>query len=540
MKKATHTGLLLYIIFQISGSLYGIGEKTVILGASAGWNSLESRIRITELSLVRPNPVLALSSERTADDPSLDMALSFDEERPELFTDRIGHYTVSADPTLGAVNHRWARTGAGAALFSGNSAADSPLGAGHKNLGSEGPLVIVPRNGDALLSSNRHFKDFSIEFWLYPANMENGEQILSWISSERTTQGNTFQRIQCVAARNRLLWTFLDFFSAPGGGGQRDFSVSGSPVPLKKWSHHLIRFDSDTGLLEYLVDGRLEGVLYATSSGREGGEVYNPAVGEDGVLVLGPRFAGLMDEFRIYSRCLEGPLLNKYPPQGGRIETRPIDLGEVNSRILMVEASGGRTSNPGGVIQNEYAGAGNFRFSDDSAIQFFIRTADSPYHWTGADSEWRPFEPGIELPENIRGRFVQFAAVFYPSGDGETSPYLDEIRINYQQDTLPAPPSLVTVIAGDGGVDLSWKASPDGDVSGYLVYYGVSGGEYFGDDAILGRSPIDVGKRSSVHIDGLKNGVLYYFAVAAYDRMDPSNAGEFSREVSARPLRMIE
>ncbi|MDR2028000.1 MAG: hypothetical protein LBP93_00530 [Treponema sp.] len=527
------------MVFQISGSLHGIGEKTLVLGASAGWNSLESRIRVSEVPLLRPHPVLALSSARAADDPSLDMALSFDEDRPELFTDRTGHYTVLADPALGAVNYRRARTGAGAALFSGNTTAESPFGTGNKNLGSEGPLIIVPRSREALLFSNRHFKDFSIEFWLYPANMENGEQILSWISSGQNPQGNnTFQRIQCVAAKNRLLWTFLDFFSDPQGAGQKTFSISGSPVLLKTWSHHLIRFDSDTGLLEYLVNGRLEGVLYVTSSGREGGEVYNPTVGAGGVLILGPRFSGLMDEFRVYSRCVEGPLLNKYPPQGGRIETRPIDLGETNSRVLMVEAAGGRTSNPGGILQNEYTGAGNFRFSDNSAIQFFIRAADSPYQWTG--SEWRPFEPGAALPESIRGRFVQFAAVFYPSGDGETSPYLDEIRIQYQPDTLPLPPSAITAVAGDGGVDLSWKASPDGDVSGYLVYYGVSGGEYFGDGAILGKSPIDAGKRTSIRIDGLKNGVLYYFAVAAYDRMDPAHAGEFSREVSARPLRMIE
>jgi hypothetical protein len=554
MKKATLTGLVLYIFFQISGSLYGIGdpyttvgnshevgEKLLVLGASRGWDSLESRIRVSEVPSIRPNPVLALSSARTADDPSLDMALSFDEDRPGLFTDRIGHYAVSAAPGLGAANHRWARTGAGAALFSGNSTPDSPFGAGDRSLGLEGPLVVVPRSGDALLFSGRQFKDFSIEFWLYPANMENGEQILSWTSSGQTARGDkVFQRIQCVASKNRLLWTFLSFFSPPGGGGQTTFSISGSPVLLKVWSHHLIRFDSDTGLLEYLVNGRLEGLLYITSSGREGGEVYNPFAGREGVLVLGPRFTGLMDEFRVYSRYLETPLLNRYPAQGGRVETRPIDLGEANSRVFMIEALGGRTSNPGGILQNEYAGGGKFRFADDSAIQFFLRIADSPYRWTGADEEWRPFEPGTALGENVRGRFIQVAAVFYPSGDGETSPYLDELRIRYQEDNPPLPPSLLTAIAGDGGVDLSWKASPDSDVSGYLVYYGLSRGEYFGDDAALGRSPINVGKRNSVHIDGLKNGVLYYFAVAAYDRTDPSKAGDFSREVSARPLRMVE
>ena len=90
-------------------------------------------------------------------------------------------------------------------------------------------------------------------------------------------------------------------------------------------------------------------------------------------------------------------------------------------------------------------------------------------------------------------------------------------------------------------MDLYWKASADDDLTGYLVYYGISQGEYFGDNDILepsrGFSPIDVGKRTSIRIEGLKNGTLYYFVVAAYRNGNPPKPGEFSRETSARPLR---
>jgi hypothetical protein len=190
-------------------------------------------------------------------------------------------------------------------------------------------------------------------------------------------------------------------------------------------------------------------------------------------------------------------------------------------------------------MQNEYAGSGRFRFANNSMVQFFIRAADTPYQW-GSGEGWKPFEPGTDLSETIRGRYVQLAAAFYPSGDGEAAPYLDELRILYRRDDPPLPPSMVTVIPADGAAELSWRASPDPDVSGYLVYFGTSAGEYFGESAILGVSPINAGNKTSIRIDGLKNGVLYYFAVAAYDRMNPANAGIFSREVSARPLRMIE
>jgi hypothetical protein len=539
MRKATVIIIITGIFLYIAGVAYGIGESTLVLGAGSSWNSVDKRAGIAEFSAIRTNPVLTLSSARPGDDPHLDMALSFDEGRPDLFIDKTGHYQVSASAALSGVNYRWSRAGTGAALFSG----DSPRLTMEE---SEGPLVISPRSTGALLFSGQHFKDFSIEFWLYPLNMENGEQLLSWSATRQTKQGEkTFQRIQCIAARNRLNWSFLDFFSSSDDGKQMALSLSGSPVLPRAWSHHLIRFDSDTGLLEYLVDGSLEGVAYATTTGREGGEVYAPVAGDGGIMVLGGRFAGLMDEFRIYSRYNETPLLSKYPLQGGRIETRPLDLGQ-NSHVLKVEAlggiffSGGRNFKAGGITQNEYVGSGRFRFDNNAMIQFFIRAADTPYQWPVGESGWQPFEIGMDFTGNIRGRYVQLAAAFYPSGDGEAAPYLDEIRVVYQRDDPPLPPSLVTAVAKDGAVDISWRVSPDPDVSGYLVYFGTVTGEYFGKSDILGVSPINVGKRTSVRIDGLKNGVLYYFAVAVYDRSNPANAGVFSREVSARPLRMVE
>jgi hypothetical protein len=540
MRKATVLTAAAIIFLQTAGVLYAVGERTLSLGTASSWEAVEKRRGIAELGSIRPTPVLTLASARPERDPYLDMALSFDEEAPERFADKTGRYRVAVSPALSAVNYRWSRSGAGAALFSG----DSP------RQGMEepaGPLAVTPQSPEALFASGQHFKDFSIEFWLYPLNMENGETLLSWSATRLTRQGaKTFQRIQCIAGRNRLNWSFLDFFSSPDDGRQMTLSLSGSPILPRAWSHHLVRFDSHTGLLEYLVDGRLEGVAYATVNGREGGEVYAPVAGDGGALVLGSRFAGLMDEFRVYSGHNKEPLLSRYPLEGGRIETRPLDLGEGNSQVLKVEALGGyfypAGQNPkaGGVIQNDYAGSDRFRFANNAMIQFFIRAAESPYQWTEEESEWLPFEPGTDFAESVRGRYVQLAAVFYPSGDGEAAPYLDELRVVYQRDDPPRPPSMVVAVPRDGAVDLSWRASPDRDLSGYLVYFGVASGEYFGESAMLGVSPIDAGNRTSLRIDGLKNGTLYYFTVAGYDRNNPADAGTFSREVSARPLRTIE
>jgi hypothetical protein len=523
----------------VCAPLYGAGEKTFLIGGRASWNKIEHRRGVTEISSIRPYPVLILSSSVHTDTEALDMDLAFDEGDPRRFMDRTGHYQVKTAEGLYPADRRFARMGMGAALFSENRLKNDP---------GESPLVLTPKRG-ALFSPGQVIRDFTLQFWLFPTNLENGEQILTWLAAKEDPPGTSeVQRIRCVASKNRLQWNFLNFFYLNAQDQRITISLEGSkPLIPKTWSHHLIRFDADTGLLEYLVNGQLEAITYVTAGGREGGEIYYPRIGEEGAFSVGQSFIGMLDELKLYGRFVTNPVIYKYPMAGGRVESEPIDLGEINSRVFMVEASGGRTSNTGGMIRNERVGHEGFRFSDDSTLQFFIRAADSPYSWTQAAVEeegensldWQLLIPGASL-SGIQGRFVQIAVVFYPSGDGESSPYLDEIRIHYRPDEPPPPPTRLTGFAGDGAVELSWRSSNAADVAGYLVYYGTSQGEYFGEGALLGASPINVGNRTSLRIEGLKNGTLYYFAVAAYDHLEAAHIGAFSREITLRPLRMLE
>jgi hypothetical protein len=572
--------LLLYSLLRVS-SLCAQEEKVLVIGASSGWSAAETRVQVTEIPALRPFPVLALSSAWTgepgrgaaesaafenavfsnaarqdilalyeayrnfpADESAMDLALSFDQSRPADYRDAAGRYRVEVSPALQAAAGRWARYGSGAALFTG---------VGTREEGA--PLRISPERG--LFSPGRGMRDFSIEFWLYPNNLENGEQLLAW-TAVLPGKTETIQRIFCETVRNRIRWTFHNFFTAPGGPDPAlsiSFETRKSLVP-RTWTHHLVRYDADTGLLEYLVNGEPENAAYTTLSGREGGDVYTPYPGRDGFFVLGGRYSGLMDEFRIYREAAgvpgrgfpaaagrgspELPDLAKFPQSGGRFETRTLDLGEPGTTVLRLEASGGRyTAGSAGrrPIRNSYEGKSNFRFADDSAVQFFFRAGEEPYRFE--NSPWVPVTPGTALT-GIRGRYLQLAAAFYPSGDCETGPYLEEIRVVYESNEAPYPPSLVTARALDGAVELNWRPSPDSDTAGYVVYYGTSGGVYYGEGAIQGGSPIDVGRRTSLRLDGLKNGVLYFFAVAAYDGSGVPHVGTFSKEVTARPLRTNE
>jgi hypothetical protein len=524
---------LFCLIFAVSGSLYAVGEKTIRLGGNSIWEMANYKAGITEVNLVRPTPVLVLSSVPVPSSaPSLDLAISFDEGRPALFRDSTGHYRVAVSPFLAVVDEHYARTGSGAALFPEDVPAD---GKRTETAESGAPLVIKVQKSAALFAPNNRIYDFSIEFWVHPLNMENGEQILQWISAspiKKAGSNYASQRVMCVSSKNRLQWSFINFFASPDGTDSVNIDIGGyAAVVPKTWSHHLIRFDSINGMVEYLVNGKTESIEYATSTGREGGEVYTPIAGEGGSFILGSGFSGLIDEFKIHHNH-PGPAVRKYPAQGGRIETRALDLGEGSNGILKVEASGGKVSVRDAKINGEFRRNGRFRFSDDSEMQFFIRSSDNPYRW---DNSWRPVTPGADLNGVVHRRYVQLAVDFYPSANGETSPYLEELCLTYLPDEPPLPPAQLTAIAMDGAVQLRWKNSPDQNTQGYLVYYGTSSDDYFGEDSSLGGSPIDAGKQNTIYINGLKNGTLYYFRIAAYS--SPFHIGEFSREVRARPLR---
>lgn len=490
-------------VFIVCGSFLAFPE-TLAIGGSAGWAAFPDRRGVSEAAGLRNKPVLALSSEREAPLSGTDMSLSFDD--PDR-GDAAGNYQVSMPQSVSIAGPLRARAGNGAALFAG----------------AEGGVSIAPVKGsDALFQAGQRLGDFSIEFWLYPANLENGEQILSWNAARRARSGESvFQRIRCLVARNRIEWTFVDVFSSPDERSRVPVMLStrGSLVP-RTWSHHLVRFDSALGLLEYLVDGRVESVVYATTSGGERGERYVPVVGAGGVFSLGPRFTGMMDEFRVVSSFQEKASLSRFARSGGRVVSKLLDLGTTNAALRSLDAV--------------------FSAPLTSAVRFFVRAGDMPYGWKDEEASWTPVEPGKPMPIEIRGRWAQISCVLYPDGSGETSPILEELRLEYEPDVPPPPPSMVAAVAKNGAVELRWRASSDSDLGGYLVYFGEDPSEYFGSSATVGASPVDAGNATSFVVDGLRDGTLYYFAIAAYDRASPRHIGEFSREVTARPARTVK
>jgi hypothetical protein len=524
--------LLCVINFFLAGaSVFALGESVLKFGGREGWSKFHRREGIAEMEQLSPYKALALNSAAKKDDPSLDMALLFDESG--IFTDSTGHYEPQIAEAVYRAEPSRARFGSGAAVFSGAMSAD------YKNQADAGTILLRARGPGALFSAGRNTGDFSIEFWFYPVSMGNGEEPFSWTA---TASGGSYQvqNLECVVSKNCLEWNFENFFFEPAVKSNtppKSVTIklsSSTPIIPKHWSHHLIRFDAETGLLEYLVNGVLEDVRYTTISGLENDAVFLPIVGERGNFTLGRRFNGMIDNVYIYSRFVEQAETRRYPKDGWALSD-PIDLGAQNSSVIRVDAKGGAYNVSKGSIRGKPGARDPFNFPGNAQMQFFIRASDSKYSWN--DKEWHTFIPGTEI-NTVKGRYIEIAAQFYPGGDFETTPYLEEIDVVFVKESPPEPPPALIAEAKDGAVELLWQQSKDAKAAGYLVYYGSVSGNYFGEGASTGSSPIDVRKQNSITIDNLKNGVLYYFSVSAYD--NSGQTGDYSREVSARPLRMIE
>ena len=417
------------------------------------------------------------------------------------FSDRTGHYTVSKNALLLSGK---SAMGKGAALARGTGGI-SVRGKAGSLFGTEGPAP-----------------SFYIEFWLLPSVAENGEVVFNWRSSRSIGRSVVYQMITASFYQNHLSWTFSNLFD---GYDKGDVTLSGITTLIPgTWAHHSIAFDEESGRIEYRVNGMLEAIAYVTSTGRASGSVYPAYFGVPADIELCRKFTGSIDDFRIQKGTYDDAMrqksenasalgYTKYRVSGGRIETQPL-LTSVGSSLNSVTAV---TSEP-----------------EQTAVRLYVRSGDNIFGWTDSYPAWRPVQNG-EAISDVNGLYFQIAADLYPDGNGSRTPSVTQIDIDYTVPPLPLPPFTVKAASGDGSVTLSWSHSVDESAGGYYVYYGTRPGEYLGRIAREGASPVDAGFMKSMTLTNLKNGTIYYFAVASYSKIDKRIVGTLSRETYARP-----
>ena len=476
-------------------------EERIVMGVEDNWKDF-NLFRIVSEKGKKGYLDLKLMEGEYAPEEGTDLLLHFNADVVEV---DAGRYSLKQSGT--AISRKHSLYGSGSGIFQG------------EGIG----VVLTPAEG-ALFSQGTTWGDFTIEFWMYSAFLGDSETIVLWQGTDIVEDEIIPQELRCSIQERKLVWDFTNFFRS-SDTHDLDIRLTGitSLIP-RTWHHHLLRFDSKTGLLEYTLDGTPDGIIYTNVSGREGREIGVPVIGRLSTsdLIVGRTFTGLIDELRISRYFVEEAFTKKYAQTTGIAKTRIFDLSYTNSELLDINA---QFDTPGGTAVSFYYRIGNdiTRFQQES----------------GDELAWHQFNPGAGFEDNNRGRYAQIMIEMFPDGYGTATPSVSEVELIYEPDYPPPPPAFVTATPGDGSITLTWKEVESPDVQGYLVYYGDKPGYYFGRDALAGTSPVDAGDATSLELEGLANDRLYYFSVAAYDSAEPPHISAYSKEISSRPSSLL-
>ena len=471
-------------------------EKTMTLGGRSGWSKIQKMDGVVIAPGRYGYDSITLDTNSRSLTRYTDLLLDFESATME---DCAANYTISENE---AISSPKAKMGNKAALMRGSGG------------------IRLRGENTALFGSSHDAGSFLIEFWLCPSIAENGEIVFSWRSSRTVKNYPLYQIISANFYSNHLRWEFTNVFNGYSENGG-EISISSARIIIPDvWMHHSISFDEETGLLEYRIDGKLESLVYVTTNGQErGGAVYNPILGVVADLDICPSYTGLIDDFRIQrsseNQTAQDLRYDAFRKEGGRFETSPllISRGASLNRIDAVITEPSQTD-----------------------VAFYVRSGDNYFNWTDTEPEWIPVSNHMRISD-VTGMYFQVAADLYPDGGGEHSPSVTELTLHYTEVPTPLPPFTLIAEPGNSQVTLTWSYSVDNQAGGYLVFYGERPGEYLGVEAVQGDSPIDAGNVAKVTLTGLKNGKIYYFAVASYSKVDSRIIGTLSKEVYARPLK---
>ncbi len=395
-----------------------------------------------------------------------------------------------------------------------------------KKLGKGGGLfnensssLVLNTEGRSFFPDRVYSGDFTVEFWLYSRNTKDGETYFIYENYTDTGTSTLPQLFRCYLEDRCVTWEIKNLF-LPFEKSPFSLTLKGNKriIPLK-WSHHLLRYSSETGLLEYLFDGIPEAVAYVNREGKEGGSTYPFYAGDSSRIEMGKNFTGALDEFRIQGEWVENLSLSRIGYHSGYFITDIIDLKHSKSEIFDVDF---RDIVPPG-----------------TDVKYYYYLTDSP-SFPGADSSgWKQLVRGKGRLSG--GRFLYIKGELFSDGEKKSSPAVNQIRLKYDEKSPPPPPRVVKAEALDKKIKLRWSSVPDSDIDGYLVYIGEKPGHYFGSETGSVASPVDAGLKNSLVIDNLDNSKIYYFTVCSYYKTASATGsiikkgGSYSSEISARP-----
>ena len=405
------------------------------------------------------------------------------------------------------------------------SADDKKAGAASGRFYVDQSVLSLQPLTKAVFASENEPGSFTIRFFIKPTVVENNEILIYWSNTIQNGGRFDYQSVICGIEDRRLVWNFERLFknAAP------QIEVKGkSKIKAGEWSFHSLSYNRDLNFLEYSMNGRAERIVYLSPEGSESGIDTPPVTGSrpHSVLTVCRRFSGKMDELMILNQATDSPAVPQLLKDEGRILFRCIDTGYSNSLIENIVT--------------------DFRTDGNSAVNGYFRISESrldSIRWNEAKIDgsdgyfngngWIPFRSD-DFPQNVRGRYLQVAVQLLPDTVEGISPQFKSADVVYEPNLPPLPPIALTATAGNGAVTLDWIPAVDIRTRGYRISYGTAPGRYT-DFTDIENPPFTPNRHQQFTVTGLRNDVLYYFSVQAFDGAPVRQYGEFSEEISARP-----
>lgn len=475
-----------------------------------------------------------------------DFSLPFNSS-PEYLRDHAGRYRIiSSDYDL--INEKGV-LGGGAALF-------------YKN--EHG--VKIQTSDKLWMNENDDLGSFSIEFRFKVNKLRNGSIFFSRVGYLSGVKNGIEIKLENNMIRSDLWNLFEDKY-----GRRKSFSLRRTKkISENKWYYFCLSYDRISGRITQILNENEADMVFATENSSSESQLLIPSFSKEDspVVILGKNYNGCLDEFRITFRNFEE--LSKIS-----------DVTVNNYRDIVRDRENVR--NREGVITSpvyEFEKTGTminlFKWDEKLEKNTFVwmefRISDKKFDKNNKVLKWyrvKNKQRNIYLKKvsegYLRGKYFQWRAHLISSPNGKYSPEISDITVFFETDGAPERPLFFEAVdSGDQYVSLRWKMNVDHDIYGYKIYYGVRPGEYEGiitvfngkrisnsmaddngyievriDNSVV-RENIIRRKKGMLDYPEIKNTVLYFFSVSAYDSYKPdspyNHESELSEEISARPF----
>ena len=393
----------------------------------------------------------------------------------------------------------------------------------------------------AWFNEKNNCKSFTIEFWINPQNLFDGQIIFEkigpnlphnkFISPEIKRLQNS--GIRCYLKSGRIYFSFINFFhdikkiieqdNVDNSASEKEYHQfdinSHERLKAKEWTHIALTYNDINGKMMLYVNGEISEFMWCTIDKTHIGRKLIPFFkeGEESPLVIGKNYSGYIDEFKVVKENKNTFNINSFTNTPGYIISKVFDLGSKNSTIKKMKLNS--IIHKGSGIKFEYR---------INPVLFGTEARDDVVKWNEFNYKYP------EIINNNIGRYFQFRITLYPSYKGEFSPEINNIYVEYEKILPPGKPKNLIVKSESSKSILSWNGIPGKNISGYKIYYGTEPGNYLSTGTPI-YVPIKTLKnkvRPTFIIENLQPYKIYYFSVTAYDKYNQES--DFSKEVMIR------